>query len=222
MFMSSVWLDPQRRGARRLLASPQRLHAVVAGAVSQGAEPDRPLWRLDPFDQGLLLLVVSRNEPDFSSLLEQADLPPEHGWRSREYGPFLDGLECGQLWRFRLVANPVRSVREVITPGVLPRGKRVPVVGVSNLEDWFVSRGEVLGVVAERGGFVVTSQRTDDFRRRGETAVDGRPSRVVISSARYDGVLKVTDPDMLRRALTTGVGSAKAYGCGLLSLAPVP
>jgi CRISPR system Cascade subunit CasE len=39
--------------------------------------------------------------------------------------------------------------------------------------------------------------------------------------ATYDGILTVTDPALLRRALCHGVGRAKAYGCGLLTLAPV-
>jgi CRISPR system Cascade subunit CasE len=36
-------------------------------------------------------------------------------------------------------------------------------------------------------------------------------------------MLEVTGPDALRHALTSGIGHARAYGCGLLTLAePAP
>lgn len=37
----------------------------------------------------------------------------------------------------------------------------------------------------------------------------------------FDGRLEVTDPAALRRTLTQGIGKAKAYGCGLITLAPL-
>ena len=49
------------------------------------------------------------------------------------------------------------------------------------------------------------------FRRRDRT--------VTVRTARFDGVLEVTDVDALRSTLVNGLGKAKAYGCGLLTLA---
>ena len=43
--------------------------------------------------------------------------------------------------------------------------------------------------------------------------------RVTLGVATFEGVLEVTDPDALRRALTHGIGRGKAYGCGLMTLA---
>ena len=36
----------------------------------------------------------------------------------------------------------------------------------------------------------------------------------------FDGSLTVTDPEKLRHALSNGIGRAKGYGCGMLTLAP--
>jgi CRISPR system Cascade subunit CasE len=44
---------------------------------------------------------------------------------------------------------------------------------------------------------------------------------VVIQMVTYEGRLVVTAPDVLRERLLCGIGPAKAYGCGLLTLAPV-
>ena len=43
--------------------------------------------------------------------------------------------------------------------------------------------------------------------------------RVHIATARYRGTLEVTDPDKLRATLVDGIGRARGYGCGLLTLA---
>ncbi|MER5769275.1 type I-E CRISPR-associated protein Cas6/Cse3/CasE [Streptomyces sp. NPDC001985] len=45
--------------------------------------------------------------------------------------------------------------------------------------------------------------------------------RLTLSTATYQGRLRVTDPDLLRHTLLQGIGPAKAYGQGLLTLAPL-
>jgi CRISPR system Cascade subunit CasE len=46
-------------------------------------------------------------------------------------------------------------------------------------------------------------------------------SRVILSTATCEGRLRVTDPDALRASLLGGIGPAKGYGQGLLTLAPL-
>ncbi|GAA1424925.1 type I-E CRISPR-associated protein Cas6/Cse3/CasE [Streptomyces thermospinosisporus] len=45
--------------------------------------------------------------------------------------------------------------------------------------------------------------------------------RVTLSTATFEGRLRVTDPDALRATLLGGIGPAKGYGQGLLTLAPI-
>ena len=49
-------------------------------------------------------------------------------------------------------------------------------------------------------------------------ARDGKGQR--LRSVRYDGILEVTDPDKFRKTLASGIGPGKAFGFGLLSVAP--
>ena len=44
---------------------------------------------------------------------------------------------------------------------------------------------------------------------------------ITLATATFDGRLRVTDPEALRRTLLAGLGPSKAYGCGLLTLAPL-
>jgi CRISPR system Cascade subunit CasE len=63
---------------------------------------------------------------------------------------------------------------------------------------------------------VVHDRHAREFAKRDHK----RP--VTLVTATFDGHLEVTDPDRLRRTLTAGLGRAKAYGCGLMTLGPVP
>ena len=212
MFLSRIDLNPHRRGARALLASPQRLHAAVLAAFPQDRAAGRVLWRIDEGGHDALLYVVSPDKPDLNHVVEEAGRP-EYGWQTREYGPFLDRLAPGQRWAFRLTANPVHNVK---VPGS-DRGRRYGHVTVAQQTTWLVERraGASGFAVAENTGggtdLVVRARRTLRFDRRGRT--------VTLATAVFEGTLTVTDADALRAALTGGIGPAKGYGCGLLTLA---
>ncbi len=160
--------------------------------------------------------MVSPKAPSMEHLDEQAGWEQHPGGQSREYGPFLERLGTGQRWVFRLTGNPVRSV--AAGPG--QRGKVVPHVTARQQLTWLLER-------AERHGFSLGDPEdpTVQVTRRDRNAFDkseasGPRRRATITRAQFDGILTVQDPDLLREALTQGIGRAKAYGCGLLTLAP--
>ncbi|MFE2163876.1 type I-E CRISPR-associated protein Cas6/Cse3/CasE, partial [Streptomyces sp. NPDC059447] len=47
-FLSRVPLAPLRAGARKLMASPQAMHAAVLSGTNYHPDPGRSLWRLEP------------------------------------------------------------------------------------------------------------------------------------------------------------------------------
>ncbi|WP_062430397.1 type I-E CRISPR-associated protein Cas6/Cse3/CasE [Herbidospora daliensis] len=49
-----------------------------------------------------------------------------------------------------------------------------------------------------------------------------RPKEVTLTVATFEGRLRVTNTDLLTERLLGGIGPSKAYGCGLLTLAPLP
>lgn len=219
-YLSRVELNPQRRSGRGLLGSPQAMHAAVLSSFP-GALGDRTdrrvLWRLDPVPGAVHLYVVSPEQPDFTHLTEQAGWPTLQTWQTREYEPFLDRLSAGQSWAFRLTANPTRA--RPAAEG--QRSQRFGHVTVTQQQRWLVERCATAGFdvrpLSEGGdaadGVVVRERRTTRFRR-GE-------GQVTLTTASFEGVLTVTDPGALRTTLTGGLGPAKAYGCGLLTLAPL-
>src|ERR1035437_5296772 len=48
----------------------------------------------------------------------------------------------------------------------------------------------------------------------------GQARKLTFGSVPFEGIMEVADPERLRDALEYGIGSAKAYGFGLLSVAP--
>lgn len=212
-------LNAARRGTRFLLASPQRLHAAVLSGFpnDQGLGQPRVLWRLDQSSRhDLRLFIVSPSEPDLTHLVEQAGWPTQATWGTHSYDGFLSRLGVGQQWAFRLRANPMHRGRD--KEG---HSKTFAHVTVAQQEKWFLDRTERLGVHT-KGGSVepsirVTNRETRTFERK--SAPSGHGRTVTIATAQFDGLLTVTDPELLRAALTQGIGRAKAYGCGLLTLA---
>ncbi|MGW1224627.1 type I-E CRISPR-associated protein Cas6/Cse3/CasE [Streptomyces sp. NPDC002530] len=63
---------------------------------------------------------------------------------------------------------------------------------------------------------------TGTGRATGTGTPTGKEAHVVMNSVTFEGSLRITDPDVLAERLLGGIGPSKAYGCGLLTLAPLP
>lgn len=221
MYLTHMPLNPQRRSTKELVASPQRMHAAVLSAFAPGsAHADRVLWRLDtPERHRLDLYMVSPGEPSLEALVDQAGWSAQPVWRTAEYARLLHSVEAGQRWVFRLRANPVVSVRDA--PG--GRGKRVPLQRPGEQISWLVDRSERLGFTIPAGADGAPNVQVGDQQRLRFRRGHGDEGRTVtLATAQFDGLLEVRDPDALRDTLVTGVGAAKGYGCGLMTLARVP
>ncbi|MFJ3901371.1 type I-E CRISPR-associated protein Cas6/Cse3/CasE [Streptomyces sp. NPDC090025] len=237
MYLTRFRINTARSDARRLLGSPHLLHGAVNMSFPvppprDGSGP-RVLWRVDhDTPTETRLFIASPTRPDLTHLVEQAGWPAadEAGWATFEYGPFLDALATGDTWGFRLTANPVHNIHHQHSAEG-EETKRAAHRTPRHQMRWLIERQERAGFevvrkpverqLAERGDeheLIVRDQRALQFRR--SPARSGRDD-VRITRATFDGRLRVTDPDVFRRTLTHGLGKAKAYGCGLMTLAPV-
>jgi CRISPR system Cascade subunit CasE len=227
MYISRMPLNTARPEAIKLVSSPYRVHSAVEHAFSPSAvrsnDQGRILWRLDSSAKdkdSLWLYVVSPEKPDFSHVVEQVGWPTTASWESKDYSPVLDRIDDGQLWQFRLKANPARKVfkdqgrRE--RPSIV--GKVQGHVTVAQQLEWLVSRsgdhGFDLANDSNGSPIIDVSQRHSERFSRGR-------QMVTINTVVFDGILTVTDADAFRRTLGFGIGRAKGFGCGLLTISPV-
>lgn len=193
------------------------------------------------------VLVQSASVPDWAAASRAIQVEGP-----RPLDPLLARIVAGARFRFRLHANPTRRVHERATqmadtrpePGRdgAPRrqyiedarwkGKRVELRREEDRLAWLARRGEAAGfrlaaVRLEPAGRDVPLARADPApsRRSGGCSTGQRSTsgdRLAFGIARFDGVLEVEDAERLRAAIAAGIGPAKAFGCGLLSIAPVP
>lgn len=227
MYISRVEMAVRSLSAARLLGSPYRLHAAIEGSFGSDAvracDEGRILWRVDdaPGGDAVWIYIVSPERPDLTVISRQVEDGQVIGCETKPYDHVIFGVKEGQVWQFRLKANPVRRV-------LRDRGRRPnpEVVGTlqahvteEQQQGWLLERSEghgfrVCSDDAGRRSLRVSRKAREEFRR---------DSRVVtIATAQFDGVLEVTDAAAFARALGHGIGRAKGFGCGLITIAPVP
>jgi len=92
-------------------------------------------------------------------------------------------------------------------------GKRIGVSGDGkSLRNWIERRGEAAGF-----SIVQLTLAQAGYAYVNKTGKVGQGQR--LRSVRYEGILSVTDADKFLAAVVSGIGPAKAFGFGLLSIA---
>lgn len=212
----SLWLtrivpDQRHRDARRDAATAVGLHHRLMSLFPDdvpSTEPRRELgvlFRTETGPNGPHILLQSAREPDL------ARLPTGYGHaQAKTLAPLLDALRPGLRIRYRVAANAIRK------PGATTRelynlSAVVPLSGHA-ADEWWTRQAENSGLT------LTTLHSTPLDAARGPRRDDQRP--VKHARTLFEGTAVITDADRLRTRLTEGIGKGKAYGCGLLSLAP--
>jgi CRISPR system Cascade subunit CasE len=195
------------RGIRDTYAWHQLVWRAFPGR--DGAPRDF-LTRLDDKPAGTQLLIVSPLLPLRPNWLEERD-----AWDSRPISP---SFFQARRYRFQLRANPTvkRVVRDVA--GVRKKnGRREPITGTTELHAWLDRKGTA-------GGFRVCDEPLldvwNEHQRFTKTPRQGTAIHGTHNVAEFTGALEVTDPPLFHSTFCKGIGSAKAFGFGLLVLAP--
>ncbi|MEU3273284.1 type I-E CRISPR-associated protein Cas6/Cse3/CasE [Saccharomonospora sp. NPDC006951] len=226
MYLSRLVPELTSHSFRRDHGDLHQMHRTVMSGFpdlpdSDGARARHAvLWRLDRANAGYILYVQSRTRPDWGHLGAYLARPAE----TRELSTAFEALRPGKTLAFRLLANPTKrmSPQEQRDPGRKGgrRDNRYPILKAEDKIAWLVKRGSQNGFVIPSGAnarpdVALTSSPRLTGRQTGQ-----RANKITVDPVRFDGHLVVTDPETLADALIAGVGPAKSYGCGLLSLAP--
>lgn len=197
MFLSRLILNPLDRRGMTTVSDVYRLHqTVMYGFKEYGARP-RVLYRMEPemTQSQVVVLVQSSVEPRWAAGDSQWG-----GIESAQSKVFVPVIKGGMSLRFRLRANPT----------VCRDGKRYGLVRDEALEAWLRRWEERVG--ARFGSFHVA----DEGYLKGAKG----KQRIHIKAARFDGRLVVHDAALFLQGMESGIGPAKGFGCGMLSIAP--
>lgn len=228
MYLSKLLINIYSREFRRDHADIRQMHRTVMSGY-----PDLPnntparqsqavLWRLDGTHRGFIQYIQSLGKPDWSRL--PADYLTEPA-QVRGLQPVLDAIAPGRRFAFRLVANPVRTItrppdRRPTRPGNRTQGIKVPLRNPHKQLEWLIRKGEQHGFVIPTG----SDGRPDAAPSPCLTLIAhkqaGDRGPITIEPVRFEGRLIVTDIAAFTDAIRTGIGRGRAYGCGLISLAP--
>ena len=210
MYLTRMELDISRRDTMRALSAPNLLHGAVEAAFP--GPRTRELWRLDRLQGKYYLLILSEREPDLTDAVRKFGAAHEDaGWESRDYSPLLDRAKNGSEWQFRLTANPTKCCRS----SAKDRDERGTVHAHSTVQyqqEWLAERAQKHGFSLGEDDFMVVGSKWAVFQKGTERR------RVSLLAVTYEGRLTVTDETLFRQALTEGIGRAKAYGMGLLTI----
>ena len=172
------------------------------------------LFRVDSEARGgVMVLVQSSSRPDWDYAFQNA---PFLLAAAPEVKPFAPDLAHGQRLRFRLLANP--TVKKKLAGS--KNGRRLGLASRVDQLAW-------LGRKAALGGFSVEDDSTTVlpgfvyFNKGNHPDGSGQRHASRLRSVRYDGWLEVTNAELFRETLAHGIGSGKAFGFGLLSVARV-
>lgn len=225
LWLSRLDLNPRSRVVQAHIRDAHALHQQVMQAFqndNRNRAGQAVLHRLDVDSRGrsprLTLLVQSAGKPTWS-ILPDRYLLDDDGWfdgQSRDpiaiktIDAQIDALQPGTQLRFRLRANPTRKIRSERNP---KNGTRAPVMA-DNLERWLARKG------IDHGFQVIdASWRFDPTTGKLQYGNKSTGSRMTHHAVLFEGSLVVTDTRELSAAVRHGIGPAKAYGFGLLSLA---
>lgn len=192
-FLSRIAVDRKTAAQRRFMDS-YAWHQALWKAFP-GQDERSFLFRIEDKASGFQVFLLSEVEPEAQ----------EWGrWETKPIAPSFLGYD---RYRFQLRANPtVKRKREN-----RKNGTRTAIYGQEELAAWLERK-------AQQGGFSVEQLQigpplNQPFRKSGRR---GNHKRVD-----FEGILSVTDREQLTQTFSKGIGSAKAFGFGLLVLQPI-
>lgn len=229
MFLSKLTVNVYSRAFRRDHADIQDMHRTIMSAFPQvnDGQPARKahgiLWRLDEATRGFTLYVQSHTRPDWTNLPEDylTQLP-----QTRDLQPVLDAVRPGRQLAFRLTANATRTIHPNGIPEKRGQGKRVPHRNPHDQIAWLIRQGQRHGFVIPLVGkgdpdAIPTPRPTLIGHKKEQHQQESRIHQPIrIQPVRFDGHLVITNQEAFTNAIQHGIGRSRAYGCGLITLAP--
>ena len=164
------------------------------------------LSRVDEVDDAYRLIIVSPTEPT------KPDWCPTDCFKTKAIPE--DFFAAGSF-RFSLLVNPTKKLVVRNEAGERKKnGRRVALTKREDLLAWMQRK-------AEAGGFDIGDPESLRTIPKSRSYFQKSGMNGVHFAVEFQGVLTVKDMVLFRRAFTNGIGSAKAFGFGLLALAPL-
>ncbi len=247
LYLSRLLLNPRSRQVMSEFGHPYEMHRTLMRGFPEATDVTNKKARdefgvlfraeVDEPSGAVKVLVQSRVEPDWSFLNELNDyLAANAGMAGYEFKDIMAAcrnIQTGQVLRFRLRANPTKRIGKHGHP---MKGKRIELYREHDQIDWLIGKGQVKenGVA---GGFILLTREVKDMtntvravssvkvcnegKLTGRKRDASRGHSTTHFAVIFEGLLRVTDTNAFLESIVRGIGPGKAFGFGLLSVAPV-
>lgn len=232
MYMSKLNLNLRSVDVQKDLRNCYDLHRTVLSAYPQLDSENKKardvfnvLYRLDNSSASdrLDLLVQSESKPDWSKL-------PQHyvtyssqntpNIEVKDISHVFDTIKNGMCLRFRIRANATKktntSLKKDRLEGRKNNGTRIPILKTDEQIKWITNKSKL------HGFDIVSVKNLPDVNISNTGISKGRKTDKILTfnSVVFEGILAINDTVVFSDTLKKGIGSAKAFGFGLLSIAP--
>lgn len=210
MYLSKLILNKRNKAAMIDSGNMYSLHQTLLSMMPNYSSQDRYLFRMEEERDCTYILLQSSTVPKFEDRLESNYLLEAH---TKKYSPV---FKQGQKFRFCLFANAVKkkkydpekdtNVNKKDTEKVY-----VPMYSDADMKQWLTDR-------AASNGFAIIcepemSKAYYYFKKPGNAIQKGN-----LFGVKYKGFLQVIDVELFTNAVECGIGKARAFGFGLLSV----
>lgn len=202
LHLTRITLNPEHRDAVADREDTHRLHRrlmlLAPDDLGDNARSQAGLlFRVEEADGETKVVVQTRTRPDVHRM------PVGYGQIDTfDITPLLERLTAGVTVEYRIVVNPTKR---------LASADKIQLLKGEAADEWWEEKAAANGL------------DLDDFDAEALPDAIGKkgpdPKRWIRHVLRrFDGTATITDAEAVREALLGGIGRAKAYGAGLLSL----
>lgn len=163
------------------------------------------LTRVDDTGQNFRLLIISQEPPT------RPDWCPSDCWQSKTVP---ESFYQHPSYQFSLLANPTKKLVVRDANGVKKKnGKRIALSNREDLIEWIKRKGNQHGFTLDAASLKTVPRPRQQFLKQGKSGTH--------TATEFTGQLHVTDTAVFQLAARHGIGSAKAFGFGMLFLVPL-
>ncbi len=202
LYLSKLLINAEYAPLRDYQTDTARLHSLIYSLFGDLSN-ERILWAeeneigsIQRTQVGKIVLILSKSKP----------LAPSVNWLSISSIAISDSFLDHKIYRFKLKANCVKTKNY----------KRIAITDTLELKEWLRKQ-------FSKGGCSLLG--CDVLNHTLETISRGKKSKPVpkiqLNSCRFSGEFAVNDPSKFRQMFSQGIGKAKAFGFGLLEIAPL-
>jgi len=156
----------------------------------------------------VLFLVQSKDAPQWPDSMPSAEL-------MQQPAPIEYPLLTGDRFIYRVVASPLKTLA---SSRARKNNRKVRLLSAESIWQWFERRARLAGFRVD--------ERTSSFSKTTVTDVkfdmrNDERCAIVNTRAQFDGLLEVSDPDALKKAIEEGFSNRKSFGYGMLNILPL-